>query len=605
VTLRAYATATSCAQGEKLRFVVLGGESGTVRVQDAVTDRVLSEAEVNGPEWTLDVPLDWPSSLYRAVFSPGVAEQSAPHFAVRAAVPDAPILVSIPFATWQAYNERGVPGQGLYFAEQPDRAAQVTFDRPGAEPPRERFEHGLLQWLGTAGYQAEYCSGLDLHDGLDLLRHYRLLVVNGHDEYWSLQMRDAVEEFVRGGGNLAVFAGNTCWWQVRFEDDLRTMVCYRDALADPLAGTDPGRTTVEWSAEPVNRPENAFIGVSFKRGAGCWVDPSVMDSTAYQVRFPEHWAFSGTGLADGEEFGRGCVGYETDAADFTEVDGVPLASGRDGTPTSFVILATADLVDWRHYGKGGAATMGVMRLGAGTVFNAATVNWGNTLADPAVDRITRNVLDRLSQPASPACWEVIGQADVQALVACEGTLFAVSDDRLLAREICGQNLRWRDAGDAGGIVAVAVPREAHGGPPIGLYGVTADGVLCCRDAVTDLALWTDVGIAPPGTLALAAVDEGMFAATPDGLWHLPIRRLNEGLAGWTQVGPSAGVSGLTAANGRLFALSGNRVLTRLPVRGESPWTEFGPAEGITALAAHMGRLIGAGGGLLRWRMAYG
>jgi N,N-dimethylformamidase beta subunit-like protein len=599
VTLRAYATSTSYAQGDRMHFRVLGG-SGTVRVEDAITDRVLLEAQVTGPEWTLDVPVDWPSSMYRAVFSPGVAEESAPHFVVRAAVPSAPILVSLPFATWQAYNQRGVAGQGLYFAEQPDRAARVSFDRPGAEPPPERFEHGLLRWLGPAGYQAEYCSGLDLHDGLDLLRHYRLLVVNGHDEYWSLEMRDAVEEFVRGGGNLAVFAGNTCWWQVRFEDDLRTMVCYRDAVADPLAGTDPGRTTVEWSAEPVNRPENTLIGVSFRHGAGCWVDPSVMDSTAYRVRFPAHWAFAGTGLADGQEFGRGCVGYETDAAAFTEIDGVPLATGRDGTPSSFVILATADLAHWRQYGKGGAATMGVMRLGAGTVFNAATVNWGTTLADPAVDRITRNVLDRLSQPSPPG-WEVMGQAEVLAMAACDGTLFAVSDDRLLAREICPQNLRWQDVGDAGGVVAVAVPREAHGGPSLGLYGVTASGVLRYRDAVAGPASWTDVGVVPEGTVALAAVNEGMFAATSDGLWHLPIHALP---SGWTRVDDLAGVTALTAANGRLFAVRGDRLLTRLPVRGESAWADHGPADGVGVLAAHMGRLIGAGGGELRWRMVH-
>lgn len=587
-------------------FRVLGGP-GTVRVEDAITDAVLLEAEVTGREWTVTVPPEWPSSLYRAVFSPdGVPGESAPHFVVRAATPSADILVSLPFATWQAYNRRGEPGEGLYFAEQPDRAARVTFDRPGAEPPEEEFEHGLLRWLGPAGYRAEYCSGLDLHDGLDLLRRYRLLVVNGHDEYWSAEMRDAVEEFVRGGGNLAVFSGNTCWWQVRFEDGLRTMVCHRDAFTDPLARTDPARTTVEWSADPVNRPENTLLGSSFRRGAGCWVDPSVMDTTGYRVRFPEHWAFAGTDLAEGQDFGLGCVGYETDAADFTEVDGVPLATGRDGAPPSYVILATADLAHWRHFGKGGAATMGVLRFGAGTVFNAATVNWGNTLHDPAVDRITRNVLDRLAWAGDPARWDVIGSAeDVRAMVACEGVLYAVTRDRLLSRAICGQNLRWRDEGVADGILAVAAPREAHGGPPLGLYGVTAEGVLRYRDAIQGPASWRDAGSVPPGTVALAAVDEGFFAATPDALWHLPIRRLDDGLAGWSQVGDPAGATALTAANGRLFAVSGTRLLTRLPVRGSSAWTDFGPAEGIGVLAVDAGRLIGVSGGRLRWRGVHG
>ena len=31
----------------------------------------------------------------------------------------------------------------------------------------------------------------------------------GHDEYWSWEMRDAVEGFVAAGGNVAFFSGNT------------------------------------------------------------------------------------------------------------------------------------------------------------------------------------------------------------------------------------------------------------------------------------------------------------------------------------------------------------------------------------------------------------
>ncbi|NEE60071.1 hypothetical protein G3M55_88050, partial [Streptomyces sp. SID8455] len=69
-----------------------------------------------------------------------------------------------------------------------------------------------------------------LHNGDELLSHYSLLVVNGHDEYWSMEMRDSVEAFARRGGNLAFFAANTAWWQMRLEDDGRTMVCHRDAV---------------------------------------------------------------------------------------------------------------------------------------------------------------------------------------------------------------------------------------------------------------------------------------------------------------------------------------------------------------------------------------
>ncbi|MEQ4721519.1 N,N-dimethylformamidase beta subunit family domain-containing protein [Nonomuraea sp. B19D2] len=632
-----YAEATSCAQGEELRFRLLEGGGGPIRVEDVPSGRVIVEDESpGGPAWTLKVGDDWPSSLYRAIY-----HDTSAYFVVCAAMPASPILVSIPFPTWEAYNRPGVPGEGLYQSEQPDRAVKVTFDRPGAGPQIEEWELGLLRWLGPAGYPVDYCSALDLHGGLDFLTRYRLLLINGHDEYWSWEMRDTVEEFARRGGNIAIFSGNTCWWQVRFEDDLRTMVCYRDATADPMAATDPGRVTVEWPSDPVNRPENTLTGLSFRNGAGCWVDSRVMSQESYTARFAGHWVFEGTGLADGDTFGRGAIGYETDAADLEWVAGVPRVTGRDGTPPSFVVLATADLSHWRRYGKGGAATMGVHRLGAGTIFNAGTINWGNTLHDPVLATITRNVLDRLSRRPSAPTWDTIGptpraapdravggapdaapggaedgvwdaarrsgagdpsaRSGVRALVCCENRLYAAGSDGTLAvRDVSGQNLPWEGIG-ATDAIALAAPREAHGGPPAGLYGVAPDGTIRYRDPTSAPQAWQDVSRAPEGTIGLAAVDEGLFAVTSAGeLWHLPIRRLDA--HDWRRVGPAAGVVSLTAMNGRLFAVAADRILVRSAERHESGWSDLGPAAGRTALAATAGRLIGAGhDGLLSWR----
>ncbi|MBB5780734.1 N,N-dimethylformamidase beta subunit family domain-containing protein [Nonomuraea jabiensis] len=620
-----YAEATSCAQGEELRFRLLDAGGGPIVVEDVPSGGVVMEdVSSGGPSWTLKVGDDWPSSLYRAIY-----RDTSAYFVVRSSVPASPILVSVPFPTWEAYNRPGVPGEGLYQSEQPDRAVKVTFDRPGAGPQIEEWELGLLRWLGPAGYTVDYCSGLDLHGGLDLLSRYRLLVINGHDEYWSWEMRDAVEAFARRGGNIAIFSGNTCWWQVRFEDDLRTMVCYRDATADPMAATDPGRVTVEWPSDPVNRPENTLTGLSFRNGAGCWVDSRVMSQESYTARFAGHWVFEGTGLADGDPFGTGAIGYETDAADLEWVAGVPRATGRDGTPPSFVVLATADLSHWRRYGKGGAATMGLHRLGAGTVFNAGTINWGNTLDDPALATITRNVLNRLSHPPTTPTWDPIGPTPrspldpapplppptprsaavepgdavaVRALVCCENRLYAAcSDGSLAVRDVCGQNLPWQtiDETDA---IALAAPREAHGGPPAGLYGVAPDGTIRYRDPVPARQPWRDVSRAPEGTIALAAVDEGLFAVTSGGdeLWHLPIRQL--GTHDWKIVGPAAGAVSLTAMNGRLFAISADRILVRTVERHDAGWSDLGPAGGHTVLAATAGRLIGAApDGALRWR----
>ena len=55
------------------------------------------------------------------------------------------------------------------------------------------------------------------------------------------------------------------------------MVCYKDndpslPNRDPMRGADDSRVTVTWSASPVNRPENYLTGVSFRNGAGWWVE---------------------------------------------------------------------------------------------------------------------------------------------------------------------------------------------------------------------------------------------------------------------------------------------------------------------------------------------
>ncbi|MFJ9687682.1 N,N-dimethylformamidase beta subunit family domain-containing protein [Streptomyces bacillaris] len=645
--LRAWADRTSCVQGGDLAFHLTGAAGAAVRVRitDAVSEQTRLTATVRAADWTLAVPGEWPSSLYRATFDVPLENRpttdEAEHevwFAVRAAftgsaAPTGPapstgpatstgtrtptgkaarsapsrILVSIPFATWRAYTHAGQPHRGLYYSEQPYRAARVSFASPGGGPPPERWEEGLLRWLPDAGYQVDFCSGLDLHDGDELLSHYRLLVVNGHDEYWSMEMRDSVENFARRGGNVAFFAANTAWWQMRLEDDGRTMVCHRDAVTDPMTATDPRRTTVEWSSAPVDRPENAMTGLSFRRGAGAWGEGmAVMGKEAYTVRFADHWAFAGTGLTDGEPFARGALGYETDACALEWTDGVPRATGVDGTPGSFVVLATADLRHWREYGQGGAATMGVFRLGAGTVFNAGTINWGSVLADdPVADRITRNVLDRLSGAAPGDGWDAAGAPDeVGALAACASVLFgADTRGRLLCREVSGQNLPWRPVGLAPGVRALASAREAAGGLPLELYAATEDGRLLRRDPEPapvpgeDGEEWTRVGQVPPGTTGLALCDAGIFAVTPhdDTLHYLSALALDEP---WQVLGDAGGAIALTTLSCRLWAVTADgRLRTRLPAGpsdGPVAFADAGtagpPPHPRTTLAAHAGVL---------------
>ncbi|MFP5347164.1 MAG: N,N-dimethylformamidase beta subunit family domain-containing protein [Actinomycetes bacterium] len=269
----------------------------------------------------------------------------------------------------------------------------TNFD-PFARTPRQTFVHWdwrFVDWLELEGYEVDYCTDLDLHrDGRALLAPYRLMLSAGHDEYWSDEMRDAVERFVAAGGNAAFFGGNTCWWRIVFSDD----VTY-------------SRVGV-W--HELGRPENSMIGVSFRNGGERDRDDHPVP-VGFRVQHDDHWVYEGTGLRDGDVFGGGAdeyiVGYECDGASFEreafEARGFAVADGDDGTPSSFTILAVGDTKP-SGWGFGNcAATMGLFTRGdgqnQGTVFNGATTDWVRVLTSgrpTPVVRITRNVVDRLS-----------------------------------------------------------------------------------------------------------------------------------------------------------------------------------------------------------------
>ena len=168
--------------------------------------------------------------------------------------------------------------------------------------------------------------------------------------------------------------------------------------------------TTLWSHHLVDRPENRLTGVGFLHGGFHRSHGQLMDGKAsYTVHRPEHWLLAGTGLQRGAEFGGKdtIVGYECDGCEFEMQDGLPVPTHRDGTPEGFTILATCpakwhpdDAFFYERFPKDrvGAAVLGVYTRG-GTVVTVGSTDWAHGLRgkDPAVERITKNVLDRLGQ----------------------------------------------------------------------------------------------------------------------------------------------------------------------------------------------------------------
>jgi len=409
----------------------LGAKREVVLTKTALTgieQAVPENASSHGCGWLVShrfaIPKEWKSGYYQIVLSVedrgGTFVQrnrrtvtGEAFFVVRAAEPgkSSKILLQLSANTYNAYNNWGGHSLYAYHARAKLQGTRVSFNRP----PSSQFgnwELPFVAWAEANGYALEYAVNSDLEFRPELLTHYKLVLSVGHDEYWSAKMRDHLEDYIAKGGNVAFFSGNTCCWQVRSEEEGRALTCYKQAYnLDPIFPTDDHRLlSTLWSHHLVARPENQLTGVGFLFGGYHRSHGQFMDGpAAFTVHRPEHWLFAGTELERGDQFGGKdtIVGYECDGCEFTLESGLPVPTGRDGTPKEFVILGTCparwhpdDSVWYERFPKDrvGAAVLGLYTRG-GTVVTCGSTDWSHGLKgnDPHVTRITKNVLERLGK----------------------------------------------------------------------------------------------------------------------------------------------------------------------------------------------------------------
>lgn len=444
--IEGYAGQLSVAPGEEVtlhvstgaakfeaEIVRLGAETIPVWNQKDIPGQahpVPENASSHGCQWPetlrIPIPADWRSGYYqvnlKATDGGGKFTQrgrrtaeSSCYFVVRSAAPGTAtkILLQLTTNTYNAYNNWGGSSLYAYNGRAGIQGSRVSFDRPGGSQ-FSSWELPFVQWAEKNGYVLDYAVNSDLEFRPELLDHYRLVLSVGHDEYWSTPMRDHLEAFIAKGGNVAFMSGNTCCWKVRSEDAGRSLVCWKENyFKDPVFATgDYTLLTSLWSHHLIKRPENQLTGVGFLWGGFHKSHEQFMDgSGAFTVHRPDHWIFEGTGLKQGDEFGGAdtIVGYECDGAELEWRDGLPFPTHKDGTPESFTVLCTAPArwhpgdSEWYEKwekGRTGAACLGLYTSpGGGTVFTSGTTDWAHGLRgeDPAVTRITKNLLDRLSK----------------------------------------------------------------------------------------------------------------------------------------------------------------------------------------------------------------
>jgi hypothetical protein len=71
-----------------------------------------------------------------------------------------------------------------------------------------QYDRHFVQWAEREGYAFDMITQTDLHYRPEILAACPCVLIVGHDEYWSFEMRSTIERHVEQGGRLARFGGN-------------------------------------------------------------------------------------------------------------------------------------------------------------------------------------------------------------------------------------------------------------------------------------------------------------------------------------------------------------------------------------------------------------
>jgi len=189
-----------------------GSLNGVTQPECAITDASTRLVECNwSTSYTLAVGSDWTSGVYIAKLTDQTTgTQSQVWFVVRDDSSTSDVLFQSSFTSFMAYNNTG--GYSLYpfNSINGQNAFKVSLDRPFSETTTEtseynnllRWERNMVRWMESQGYDISYVTNLDVHTNPKLLRQHKVFLSVGHDEYWSMEQRNGVEQARDAGVNL-------------------------------------------------------------------------------------------------------------------------------------------------------------------------------------------------------------------------------------------------------------------------------------------------------------------------------------------------------------------------------------------------------------------
>ena len=316
-----------------------------------------------GQPTTIPFPLGTlESGLYAARLEGPSGHLGFAPLVVRPTLPTQRVAVVLPTTTWQAYNYYDRNGDGFgdtWYSLWAQKRIDLTRPhlRRGAPERYRSYDVQFLHWLASRGHAVDTYADedLDAFPSAEALRaSYDLIVFPGHTEYVTQRLYDLVERYRDLGGRLMFLSANNFFRRV-----------VRSATHAELVG--------EW--RDAGRPESSLLGAQYiANDSGERQQPYTVTAADTAA-----WAFAGTGLTNGSQFGR--YGIEIDAT-------TPYSP-----PGTQVLAHIPDL-----FGPGRSAEMTYYETAAGArVFSAGALNFGGTIMLwPQTGQLLDNIWARLT-----------------------------------------------------------------------------------------------------------------------------------------------------------------------------------------------------------------
>jgi N,N-dimethylformamidase len=319
-------------------------------------------------------------------------------------------------------------GSGVVFSS---RRRPIINMRPGyygwftAEAPWQfPADLCIVDWLDELGIPYDVACDEDLHrEGVDLLRHYSVVLTGSHPEYVSTREMDALETYVGESGRLMYLGGNGFYWLVSYDPE-------RPYLMEVRRSENGSRPHQAWPGEHHHQTTGETCGMWRSKGRapqrlfGVGMGSEGFDRSAPYQRMPDSFdpaasfIFEGVGQTDIGGFGLmgdGAAGAELDRYDL-ELGSPPealLVASSVGLHSDDYQQVSEDLLETPPI-TGGTQSVAVrsdvvyipMR-GGGAVFSVGSIAWTGALSHNGyrndIARITENVLRRfMSDGLSPS-----------------------------------------------------------------------------------------------------------------------------------------------------------------------------------------------------------